>query len=389
MLDLDLDLAELLLLAPAEEPIPSVPLTCKTALERFVEGLCRTVGALAGCIVVAGEGAGTQRRPAEAIGLAGRSEAARAALRALVNGDRPPSRRGYSWIRNADTLDHCGLMVEMPGTRLTDHLLLAFARDQLDGEGVIAQVLTLAPGLGMMAGAVQEIAAERDAVQRRQHGLTAVLRQSDCGIVVVGTDQSVLVANPAARAILDAGDGIELRRNTLRPTRYQDAVRFHAALDAVIAPPRHRAARRERERGAMLLLERPGPNRPLIAVIAPVDHAIVEDRLSGSADDVPTEQDKAAAIIRLMRPEISVTRGMEPICQLHGLSPVETQLVACLAQGLTLGEAATQMRIKPDTARTYLKQVFAKTDTHRQADLLQLLLRYQRAVSGDVVFDAA
>jgi DNA-binding CsgD family transcriptional regulator len=139
----------------------------------------------------------------------------------------------------------------------------------------------------------------------------------------------------------------------------------------------------------MLLLERPGPNRPLIAVIAPVDHAIVEDRLSGSADDVGTEQDKAAAIIRLMRPEISVTRGMEPICQLHGLSPVETQLVACLAQGLTLSEAATQMRIKPDTARTYLKQVFAKTDTHRQADLLQLLLRYQRAVSGDVAFDAA
>lgn len=391
MLDLDLDLAELLLLVPAEEPGPPVPLTCKTALERFVEGLCRTVGALAGCIVVAGEGAGTQRRPAEAIGLAGRSEAARSALRALVNDDRPPSRRDYSWIRNADTPDHCGLMVEMPGVHSTDHLLLAFARDQLDGEGVIAQVLTLAPGLGMMAGAVQEIAAERDAIQRRQHALTAVLRQSDCGIVVVGTDHSVLVANPAARAILDAGDGIELRRNTLRPIRYQDAVRFHAALDAVIAPPRHRAARRagERERGAMLLLERPGPNRPLIAVIAPVDHAIVEDRLSGSADDVGTEQGKAAAIIRLMRPEISVTRGMEPICQLHGLSPVETQLVACLAQGLTLSEAATQMRIKPDTARTYLKQVFAKTDTHRQADLLQLLFRYQRAVSGEVAFNAA
>jgi DNA-binding CsgD family transcriptional regulator/PAS domain-containing protein len=387
MLDLDLDLAELLLLAPAEEPVSPVPLTCKTALERFVEGLCRTVGALAGCIVVAGEGVGPQREPAQAIGLVGRNEAARSALRTLIDGERTLSRRGYSWIRDASTPYHCGLMVEMPSAGQSGHLLLAFAHDQLDDERVIAQVLTLAPGLGLMAGAVQEIAAECDAAERRQYALMAVLRQSDCGIIVVGADQSVLFANPAARAILDVGDGMELRRNMLRPTRYQDAIRFHAALDAVIAPPRHRD--RRSERGAMLLLERPGPNRPLIAVIAPADHAAADGSLPARGENGRADQGRAAAIIRLMRPEISVTRGLEPICHLHGLSPVETQLVVCLARGLTLGQAATQMRIKPDTARTYLKQVFAKTDTHRQTDLLQLLLRYQRAVSGDVLFEAA
>lgn len=383
MLDLDLDLAELLLLAPAEDSAPAIPIAGMPPLERFVEGLCRTIGAVAGCIVASGEG---EAAPGElhAIGLVGRNEAARAALQTLANGERTLSRRGYSWIRDADTPDHCGLMVEMPGVGRSGHLLLAFARDHLDDEGVIAQVLTLAPGLGMMAGAVQTIVAELDATAQRHRALMAVLRQSECGIVVVGADQNVLFANPAAQAILDAGDGLELRRNMLRPTRYQDAVRFHAALDAVIAPPRHRDMRRDR--GAMLLLERPGPDRPLIAVIAPPER----DGLSAAGTgEGRADHGRAAAIIRLMRPEASVARGLEPICHLHGLSPVETQLVACLTRGLTLGEAATSMRIKPDTARTYLKQVFAKTDTHRQTDLLQLLLRYQRAVSGDVVFEAA
>ncbi|MEH3158290.1 MAG: hypothetical protein PGN08_04755 [Sphingomonas taxi] len=408
MLDLDLDLAELLLLAPAEDASSAITITELTAAERFVEGLCRSVGALAGCIVPPGDG-----EMAEPVGLVGRSGAARDALAALLGTERRLSRRGYSWIRDEDVPDHCGLMVEMPGAREAKagtgrgiaggagHVLLVFARDHLDDEGVIAQVLTLAPGLGMMAGAMHDMAADLAASERGHRALAAVLRQSECGIVVVGADQNVLFANPAARAILDAGDGMELRRNMLRPTRYQDAVRFHAALDTVIAPPRHgegkgdaraeaRAKEGRRERGAMLLLERPGPDRPLIAVIAPAGHDRPDDpgRAAAPVDGDDGQDARAAAIVRLMRPEISVARGLEPICHLHGLSPVETQLVACLTRGLTLGEAASQMRIKPDTARTYLKQVFAKTDTHRQTDLLQLVLRYQRAVSGDAVFDA-
>jgi len=148
----------------------------------------------------------------------------------------------------------------------------------------------------------------------------------------------------------------------------------------VIAPPIH--ARSGRSRSLMMLLERSGAQRPLIAVIAPTGCT--------SGDDLEGfDQGEAAAIVYLMRPECRAAQGLEAICHLHGLSPVETQLVSHLVSGLPLGETAAQMRIKPDTARTYLKQVFAKTDTHRQSDLLQLMLRYQRAVRGDFHFESA
>jgi len=395
LLHLELDLAELLLLAPAEDPPPPVTIGELSAAERFVEGLCRTIGALAGCIVPPGTDATAD--PGRPLGLVARSGPARIALEALLRRPCPLAQRGYGWLRVDDVPDHCGLGVAMPGAGQAGHLMLVFARDLLDDESAITRILALAPGLGVMASAMQATLADRAASECRHAALTAVLAQSECGIVVVAADQDVLFANPAARAILDAGDGMELRRNRLRPTRYQDAVRFHAALDTVIAPPRHgepRGREGQRPRGALLLLDRPGPDRPLIAAIAPAgcDVHPAPDRHAegegGAAVDGEHSGEQAAAIVRLLRPESSGARGLEPICQLHGLSPVETQLVACLTRGLTLAEAALQMRIKPDTARTYLKQVFVKTDTHRQTDLLQLVLRYQRAVSGDVRFDA-
>jgi len=241
-------------------------------------------------------------------------------------------------------------------------------------------VLALAPGLGAMAGAMHEVTVDLALAERRHRALAAALRQSECGTILVRADHSVLYANPAAQTILDEADGMELRRNLLRPERYQDVVRFQAALDAVIAPPIH--ARSGRSRSLMMLLERSGAQRPLIAVIAPTGCT--------SGDDLEGfDQGEAAAIVYLMRPECRAAQGLEAICHLHGLSPVETQLVSHLVSGLPLGETAAQMRIKPDTARTYLKQVFAKTDTHRQSDLLQLMLRYQRAVRGDFHFESA
>ncbi|MET0293195.1 MAG: hypothetical protein ABW136_12610, partial [Steroidobacteraceae bacterium] len=42
--------------------------------------------------------------------------------------------------------------------------------------------------------------------------------------------------------------------------------------------------------------------------------------------------------------------------------------------GSTLAEAAEELRITPATARGYLKQVFAKTATNRQPDLIRLML---------------
>ncbi len=346
-------------------PAARLPRTHLDALTDFIDGLCRAIDAVAGCIVLAGEKAGGT------FGRAAADDEALAALDAVIAAGSMPAGRGARWVRDNGMARHRTLLVETGEG--SGQLLLVFARRDLDADGMVARVLAAAPGLARAAGAMLATWLSSEASLERERMLAAVMNQSECGIMIVRSDHSMMFSNLAAQAILAERDGIELRRDQLRPTRYQDAVRFQASLDHIMALPI--GADGLSRHSMMLLLERPGQARPLIAVIAPA--------AAESAEGA------AAAIIYVMRPELSGMRGVEVICQLHGLSPVETQLVARLVAGTTLGEAAAEMRIKPDTARAYLKQVFAKTDTHRQSDLIQLMIRYQRAVRGDFLFHAA
>ena len=59
---------------------------------------------------------------------------------------------------------------------------------------------------------------------------------------------------------------------------------------------------------------------------------------------------------------------------LFGLTPAEAALAQALAAGRSLHEYADEARVTCETARWRLKQVLAKTDTHRQAELVRLLL---------------
>jgi DNA-binding CsgD family transcriptional regulator len=59
---------------------------------------------------------------------------------------------------------------------------------------------------------------------------------------------------------------------------------------------------------------------------------------------------------------------------LYDLSRAEVALVGELLEGLSISEAAARLEISENTARVQLRSVFAKTDTHRQADLMRLVL---------------
>jgi DNA-binding CsgD family transcriptional regulator len=59
---------------------------------------------------------------------------------------------------------------------------------------------------------------------------------------------------------------------------------------------------------------------------------------------------------------------------LFALSATEAALALHLAGGRTLTEAALALNLSEQTARTYSKHIFAKTGTHRQAELVRLIL---------------
>ena len=59
----------------------------------------------------------------------------------------------------------------------------------------------------------------------------------------------------------------------------------------------------------------------------------------------------------------------------HGLSDKESRLACLLACGFSLRGAADELQLTYASARTYLDRIYGKTDTHRQADLVRLVLQ--------------
>jgi DNA-binding CsgD family transcriptional regulator len=59
--------------------------------------------------------------------------------------------------------------------------------------------------------------------------------------------------------------------------------------------------------------------------------------------------------------------------RLLGLTPAEARVAKALARGATLAEIAGEFNLSMKTVRMQLRSIFAKTETHRQSDLVALL----------------
>lgn len=86
-----------------------------------------------------------------------------------------------------------------------------------------------------------------------------------------------------------------------------------------------------------------------------------------------TEQD-VGVLLALTRTADAAQVPLEAWCRLLGVTRAEAALVATLAAGGTVEQHAVQRGVSPGTVRGQLKQVLAKTGTHRQADLVRLAL---------------
>lgn len=67
--------------------------------------------------------------------------------------------------------------------------------------------------------------------------------------------------------------------------------------------------------------------------------------------------------------------ALEGIIARHGLTRAEATLACELAAGRSLTDAAERLARSRSTVRNQLQSIFAKTATHRQAELVAKILR--------------
>ena len=186
--------------------------------------------------------------------------------------------------------------------------------------------------------------------------LTAAVNNSEVGVLLIDRNGQLIFANDVAEALFASMDGIRRKQALITGGSMANTMQLHAAIDHVIASklqdgePASRIVALQRRKG-----------RALMAAVVAND-----DPKAGAAD--------CAAIIYIVDPDQDLQGLIEPICAFYGLSPVETRLACLLTAGSSLAEAADQMHVREQTARTYLKQIFLKTETNRQVKLVRLLL---------------
>lgn len=198
------------------------------------------------------------------------------------------------------------------------------------------------------------------AERRRTTGLSSALDQSEISVIILDAAGGTLFTNRSAQALLDEQDGMRASLGTVVASSLRDALRLQLTIEHVISRNRS-AGPTDKTSAQILMIGRGGTKRPLITAVVPVETPA-------------EEQGDPAAVIFILKPEQDVWRFLSPVCRMQGLSPVETRLVCNLVSGKTIADAASAMRIKQHTARAYLKQIFLKTDTNRQAELVRLMM---------------
>jgi DNA-binding CsgD family transcriptional regulator len=165
----------------------------------------------------------------------------------------------------------------------------------------------------------------------------------------------VLEANSAAEALFDADFYIKNRRLII--TDLNGRRTFEALTQRLLVLPET-----DTVSGTEPIVVRREGKHPVIAKVLPVPETARNSFLGA----------RALLIFAHVGPKPRPNTSL--LSQAFGLTSAEAKLAATLADGTSLKEAAQELTISRETARSQLKTVFMKTDTHRQSQLVALLL---------------
>jgi DNA-binding CsgD family transcriptional regulator len=179
------------------------------------------------------------------------------------------------------------------------------------------------------------------------------------GAVAVDTQGRIFAQNCTAGDLLAGGQAVSDRRGRIIASLETDQPRLGALVAA--AAPRGPAGGHA---GDMLICCA-ATGQPLVGVsVLPIP--------DGWSLGLPVIR-AALILLRPVRPD-DLLHHAARVAAIFDLTPKETELAACLMSGRGLYEAAVFRGIGRTTARTQLAQLFRKTGTSRQAELVVLLL---------------
>lgn len=266
------------------------------------------------------------------------------------------------WSSDQNDAQHLCLRKEvmMPGGRLT----LSRPRLSRDFEARDAErIRSLLPHL-------QRALSLRPPVLEMRMGLpeaSEILERLPVGVILVNRGNKVVRVNQNAQAILERGEGLVLKQDGICAQIPAEC----NSLRILISQASQKRFSRDYPHGARLSLSRPGAKRLLHLTVTAV----------AGFKDVPGETRPGAAI--LIDPDYEMESSGQDLVRKYGLTLTEARLALLIAHGLSPKEIAGEMDITIATVRTHLRNIYAKTRTRRQTELIRMILHSRARSSSD------
>jgi DNA-binding CsgD family transcriptional regulator len=180
------------------------------------------------------------------------------------------------------------------------------------------------------------------------------------GAVILDEGAAIRRTNEAAEELLDEGLWLRRDKGELRVGSQEENQRFRALLEEVMEA--HRRAEPSFARVFRLGGEDDSPGLGMLLRPLPKVEA------SGGVRN-------PSVAIFISDPTSSREPPRDVLMELFGFTRAEARLALQLANGATLDEAAMNLHVSRNTAKSHLSSMFSKTGVARQSKLVQLILR--------------
>ena len=198
--------------------------------------------------------------------------------------------------------------------------------------------------------------------EARAKALESIIDRSETGMIGLRGDGPAMFVNGAALAVAAACDGIGLDRNgRLVPADRVAAMRL-AALAADVAGG---------GAGGLVRIPRPSGRLPYIVLVSPLP----------SGDDL-FPNSHGGVLFAIHDPAQRKTPAEQRIAQLLHIPLGAAKVVQAILEGVDLKDYADRAGISMNTVRFHLKNAFAGTDTHSQAELVRIALSALNALGS-------
>ena len=183
---------------------------------------------------------------------------------------------------------------------------------------------------------------------------TAVINGLDIGVLLVDSALHLRLASKTGTEMLRAADGLAVERDRLACAD-RAAHRRLRQLVAMAADPDGPVG--------SVAVPRPSGARPYLLTVMPLHD---ERAWLGTP--------RACALVLAIDPARCRPASAAHLCERYRLTAAEARTALALLEAERLRDVAERLGVSLPTVRTTLQRVFNKTDTHRQPELVWLLL---------------